>query len=273
MKKILSMSVAVAMLASMAALPANAKCVDDYSISYETIHSDVEIGRTAIPEGAIAITVNVENNSGFVSNTLNLEVEDGYTIVTDNAGAPAVKSGNVTRSALYRAACNENRICIATASGTSCRADGELFTFYVVADDPASAKDMSIASFDVESTDRSGLICDSPSDYITGFYMIGNVENGNTPNIHVVNASDAARILIEVYEYGNSFNLLTMTNDEFLSYFPDAIYKGAGDVNGNNVCDNVDAADILDYAAIIGSGQTYSGNIGRQIPFIIGEGE
>ena len=34
MKKILSMSVAVAMLASMAALPANAKCVDDYSIPF-----------------------------------------------------------------------------------------------------------------------------------------------------------------------------------------------------------------------------------------------
>lgn len=68
-KRAMSIASVAAILASIVAMPVSAAGINAYSVSYETLTTAIttEDGST-VPAGAVAVTMSIENNTGFNAN-------------------------------------------------------------------------------------------------------------------------------------------------------------------------------------------------------------
>lgn len=270
--KFVGLASALTMLASLAAIPASATCTNAYSVSYETLTEAVETDTgVTIPAGAVAVTMSIEGNTGFNANTLTLNIDDGYTPVTDKNGNPVIQKESVLSDAYTASSISQDNdtLCVAVASPTMCTTSGDLFTVYFNPKEEMErfvsfqSADASIATGEITAMSKNLTALGKNS---TDYYYIGDTNSNK-----IVNAQDAANIMVAVSSYGNSINTLFLPDPDSVvrTYLPYVKYYLAPDANLNYVIDNVDAADILEYAALIGAGNTYSGDIGRRIPFTL----
>lgn len=130
-----------AVLASFAAAPPSVVASDIYSLSCETLTEAIttKSGNT-IPAGTIAVTMSIDENNGFNSNTLAMEIDNGYSVITDSDGNPIIHAGEVLEGFMTSSAVTNNKVCVAAASATETFENGELFTVYLT----PSAAEMSI---------------------------------------------------------------------------------------------------------------------------------
>lgn len=272
-KKITSIVSAAAMLASVAALNVDAAGKNRYSVSYETLTQAVETSDgTVIPAGAVAVSIAISGNTGFVADTLTLDVEDGYTAVTNSDGTPFVEAGSALNFGLAAAAfSSENDImCVSVASAFESTTDGDVATVYFLPDDSTAHDGFAALRSNVIYSD-SMASCDNilPNSTVIDYYAIGDATGDM-----VVNAVDASTILYAVYEHQMGFYFGTPSGspETVYEYFPNVKYYVAPDANTNNCIDNFDASDILEYTSLVGLGPGhYEGNIGTLIPFLVEE--
>lgn len=275
-KSVVTFVSVAAIVASLGTMPVFAVESDVYSVSYETLATEITADDgNMIPAGSVAVTMSINNNTGFNANTLTLDINEGYSVLTNADGKPILDKGTVLADALTSAAVSDDEtvLCVSSASAQVNNTDGALFTVYFTADTvTATAAFISIEDTTAEIAD-SEIGIEPQLEVVYDSYFIGDT-NGEDWRVDSagkrppVDATDAARILIACHEYGNSINLLSASDSLIKGYFPDVKHRLALDVNDNNVCDEIDANAILDYAAIVGAGNAYDGNIGKEIIFI-----
>lgn len=84
-----------------------------------------------VPAGTVAVTLEVENNTGFECNTLVLSLDQEYDVMVDENGKPVIQKGELFNTALMGSAVTNNTVCVTAVMNTSCQGNGNLFTFYV----------------------------------------------------------------------------------------------------------------------------------------------
>jgi len=266
MKKTISAIVASVMAVSaMTAVSASAINLEEenvLSVSTEAVASTMTIDGTEVPAGAVAITVNIDNNNGFVSTMTKLNIGEA-DVVVDLNGKPVVETSNLLGESLITGAENEGLIAFSTASANVCSLSGEMFTFYV--ENYNSVNIIESEMFSSVSTYNDGISTASSNNY----YITGDVD-GN----YIVNASDASKVLNVLDTYNRDRLTYSMVKLIPQMYFPDAIsFKAAfiwnlGDdfnestANDTNIIPiSQDTADeILEYYTCSRVGASYEGS-------------
>lgn len=276
-KRAISIASVTAILASIAAMPVSAENLNSYSVSYETLTAAITMDDgNSVPAGAIAVTMSIDGNSGFNSNTFALEVIEGYEVVTTSEGTPFVQKGSVLSDAMAVGAVNENKICVATASGTEINCDGDLFTVYLVSENAS-----------VQIDDLASIVPPEQPVSTASTWAIARTYVGDLNKDSLINATDAAEILGAISRNNGNpilYAFLEREVDEkvedeetqFDYLFPNAYAPRNANCIDDPTCadilestgvdtrviDNADSQEILTYSATIGSGGGYEGMIG-----------
>lgn len=234
-KKIFSLASVAAMLACWMAVPVNAASVNQYEISCETLTSAVTVGDTVVAPGTVAITMSIDGNTGFQSNTLALQLDENYKILKTAGGDPVLQTGEVLEDFHAFAAENDNKICVAVASGFTTSCDGDLFTIYATEKENAEICSSNVAVI----AEPDSL----PSAYALQKGVVGDVNNDD-----LINASDAADIYGAVSKNNGTAIMYTVLVTSFYDgkgqvyfrqFFPNALHPDS--VN----CYNADGWDTL----------------------------
>ncbi len=281
-KSTVSFASAAAILASFAAMTASAASINAYSVSYETLTAAITTtDGSTIPAGSVAVTMSINHNTGFNANTLTLDIDEDCSVLTDADGKPIVEKGAVLAGALTSAAVSADgtTLCVVSASAAVNSTDGALFTVYFAAD-AANTQSGFVSIDDTEPAVATGISsAASPfsANFIIDYYIVGDtndeeiVRDASGAKLYApVDAVDAANVLMLVAEHGTDFDVIALGWDVVDLYFTEAAHYDAPDADKNKYIDNEDAADMLDYSAIVGAGNvgSYNGPIGEEIPFI-----
>ena len=276
LKKILGTASAVALLATMAAMPTSATSAYSYDLSYETLTQAIQTADgNVVPAGSIAVTLSLEENAGFDADTITFDIGENNSVLTDNAGNPIVTKEYLLEDALAAAASYDSTVCVAVAMSDHCTEHGEMFTFYLEGGMGASGADVEIADVSEETVQisGSGSLNGGPTAG-TNAFMKKNENNiwylcyysGDANDDNEVNATDAAVINIACasapgYE-------ISVNDTNFSDYFPDLYFHSEPDANHSGWINNVDSTLILQYAAYVGahgSDEGYTGCVGEII--------
>lgn len=280
-KKIFSLASVAAMLASWVTVPVNAASVNQYEISCETLTSAVTVGDTVVAPGTVAVTMSIDGNTGFQSNTLALQLDENYEVLKTADGNPVLQTGEVLEDFHAFAAETDNKICVAVASENESSKDGKLFTVYCTYSLEGSISLLK----NTETTEVAVIVPPSQETRMfttTTSYRVGDVNGDDW-----INAVDAANILVGINKFYENHSELKKRsyvdykyfreeaengkNTELKACFPNA--PGSYGVNcvdteeaydkwledrlETRVIDKNDSDEILEYAAQIGSGGTY----------------
>ena len=274
-QKIFSLASVAAMLASWVTVPVNAASVNQYEISCETLASAVTVGDTVVAPGTVAVTMSIDGNTGFQSNTLALQLDENYEVLKTADGNPVLQTGEVLEDFHAFAAENDNKICVAMASSFTTSCDGDLFTIYATEKENAEICSSNVA------------VITAPEDSISPFSVnavfvphVGDIDGSST-----INAADAAELYGVVSKNGGSISYAALKNaNYFRTVFPSKTYPGVTDRRVANcwnaegwrdiqnqtgidprVIDKQDGDEILEYAACAGAGKFYDGLVGKEI--------
>lgn len=209
--------------------------------------------------------MSIENNTGFDSNTITLDISDGCEVVTNNLGMPILEKGNVLENALVGSAVSEEnrKICVTTAMSEFCETNGDLFTVYVIAENASYAVNEWIAEETINGSNLDVFSSGGMSTFSRpippyGFeYRAGDCDNNNS-----VDANDATYILQVMEQTGNEDLRVSdlWVNYLYLTYFPSILVPEQADADGNTYINEDDATVILRYAAEVAAGNTYTGS-------------
>ncbi len=290
-KRTTSIAVLTAVLASFASTPPAVAASDIYSLSYETLTAAIttESGDT-IPAGTMAVTMSIDGNSGFNSDTLAVEIDNGYSVMTDSDGKPIIQTGEVLEEFMTSSAVTNNKVCVAAASTAETFENGELFTVYLT----ASEGEMSVYT---KSESTATIVTATQRITRSAGIKVGDVNYDGS-----INARDATKLMIacDRNQIGDStINIMPilyayLKRDYSENAGADIVGKyrlfytdennaekpidprcmncydesycvvAANRVDTRMINDN-DSQEILDYSAAIGSGGSYTGMVGMDI--------
>lgn len=101
------------------------------SVTTEVLSEGITVDGVEIQSGAMAVTVNVENNKGFSLFDFILDVGSGYDIITDADGRPVfAKCKTVKYLSHIESAVNDNTVVINGLFDDDCFTKGGIITFY-----------------------------------------------------------------------------------------------------------------------------------------------
>ena len=254
-KKIIAALSAATMVTSCAGVVASAdEAVNAVNVSYSTVaEAFTAADGTVVPAGATAVTLSIENNTGFSASDITLSATADL-LGTD--GLVTATNGSAYGNATVSAAQNGSKVVITSASLDDSKNDGTLVTFYTTSDAEVTVED---ASF--ESVKNNEISCYTSQQY--DFYVIGDLNSDEQ-----VNSKDAA-IMLSAYNIAEADgSLLTTANGKALmnpaKYKLDSAKKveaADGNKDGRIMnCDDVNYSDVkqlLNYAAATGAGLTY----------------
>ena len=263
-KKIIAALSAATMVSACAGVVASAdeavNAVNAVNVSYSTVaETFTAADGTVIPAGATAVTLSIENNTGFSASDITLSATADL-LGTD--GLVTATNGSAYGNATVSAAQNGSKVVITSASLDDSKNDGTLVTFYTTSDAEVTVED---ASF--ESVKNNEISCYTSQQY--DFYVIGDLNSDEQ-----VNSKDAA-IMLSAYNIAEADgSLLTTANGKALmvsiakmnpaKYKLDSAKKveaADGNKDGRIMnCDDVNYSDVkqlLNYAAATGAGLTY----------------
>ena len=259
-KKIIAALAAATMVASCAGVVASAdEAVNAVNVSYSTVaEAFTAADGTVVPAGATAVTLSIENNTGFSASDITLSATADL-LGTD--GLVTATNGSAYGNATVSAAQNGSKVVITSASLDDSKNDGTLVTFYTTSDAEVTVED---ASF--ESVKNNEISCYTSQQY--DFYVIGDLNSDEQ-----VNSKDAA-IMLSAYNIAEADGSLTTANGKALmvsiakmnpaKYKLDSAKKveaADGNKDGRIMnCDDVNYSDVkqlLNYAAATGAGLTY----------------
>lgn len=275
--KAMAIASVAAILASVAAMPTSAAELNKYTAAYETLTSSITTDDgNVIPAGSVAVTLSIGGNTGFDSNTVTLGISDGYTVLTDSTGKPIVQKEALLTDSLASAAVSADgsTVCVASAAGSTCEENGELFTVYATVDaDNPNAGFVTVNSVEAECIDEITFTNQSadaePLTIIRNskiYYYGGDANNDNK-----VNSIDAALIrnVLSKTPTGELYVPTIKADDSYLDYFETVVFAEQPDADGNNYINDDDASVILEYAACAGVGLAYTGSGSQTVGVLI----
>ena len=170
-KKIIAALAAATMVASCAGVVASAdEAVNAVNVSYSTVaETFTAADGTVIPAGATAVTLSIENNTGFSASDITLSATADL-LGTD--GLVTTTNGSAYGNATVSAAQNGSKVVITSASLDDSKDDGTLVTFYTTSDAEVTVEDATFKSAK-QMEDASAIAVCSSDDY----YRIGDLNN------------------------------------------------------------------------------------------------
>ena len=170
-KKIIAALAAATMVASCAGVVASAaEAVNAVNVSYSTVaETFTAADGTVILAGATAVTLSIENNTGFSASDITLSATADL-LGTD--GLVTATNGSAYGNATVSAAQNGSKVVITSASLDDSKNDGTLVTFYTTSDAEVTVEDAAFKSAK-QMEDASAIAVCSSDDY----YRIGDLNN------------------------------------------------------------------------------------------------
>ncbi len=254
MKKVISSIVAsvmaVSVTATVSASALNLKEENLLSVSTEIVASSMTIDGTEVPAGAVAITVNIDNNNGFDYSATKLELGQNAIVVVDEIGCPIVTKGDVLNDSITAAAVKDGTVVISSASEKTTNDNGEMFTFYI-SDNFTGVSVMNISNESIDSYDSEYVLNNTRYTY-----YIGDVHNDGS-----IDASDASTILgaIDTFRESHSSNTpfyVTDADANLATYFPHIRYADAADTDKMGQINRRDAENVLQFYSYVSTGYT-----------------
>ncbi|MFQ7515044.1 MAG: hypothetical protein ACLRMM_06330, partial [Ruminococcus callidus] len=124
--------------------------------------------------GATAVTLSIENNTGFSASDITLNATADLLAVD---GMVAATNGSAYGDAIVSAAQNGSKVVITSASLDDSKDDGTLVTFYTTSDAEVTVEDATFKSAK-QMEDASAIAVCSSDDY----YRIGDLNNDDNIN-------------------------------------------------------------------------------------------
>ena len=236
--------IAVSALTAVSASAINLEEENVLSVSTETVASTMTIDGTEVPAGDVAITDNIDNNSGFNSSTTKIELGEAYNVITNSVDIATITIGTVMGDSHVCAIEKNNTIVIASASASDNVSDGAMFTFYAI--ENKNSSDKSINFIDINNN-----VPTSNARSIT--YRIGDVNQDNT-----INASDSSDVLSAIALNGGKKINVSTANANLSYYFPNALRAESADTDKSTYITQGDADDILLYYTCTQTGSNYA---------------
>ena len=170
-KKIIAALAAATMVTSCAGVVASAaEAVNAVHVSYSTVaETFTAADGTVVPAGATAVTLSIENNTGFSASDITLSATADL-LGTD--GLVTATNGSAYGDATVSAAQNGSKVVITSASLDDSKSDGTLVTFYTTSDAEVTVEDAAFKSAK-QIEDESAIAVYSDDDY----YRIGDLDN------------------------------------------------------------------------------------------------
>ena len=170
-KKIIAALAAATMVASCAGVVASAdEAVNAVNVSYSTVaEAFTAADGTVVPAGATAVTLSIENNTGFSASDITLNATADLLAVD---GMVAATNGSAYGDAIVSAAQNGSKVVITSASLDDSKNDGTLVTLYTTSDAEVTVEDATFKSAK-QMEDASAIAVCSSDDY----YRIGDLNN------------------------------------------------------------------------------------------------
>ena len=171
LKKAIAALAAATMVASCAGVVAGAaEAVNAVNVSYSTVaETFTAADGTVVPAGATAVTLSIENNTGFSASDITLSATADL-LGTD--GLVTATNGSAYGNATVSAAQNGSKVVITSASLDDSKNDGTLVTFYTTSDAEVTVEDAAFKSAK-QMEDASAIAVCSSDDY----YRIGDLNN------------------------------------------------------------------------------------------------
>ncbi|WP_456112690.1 hypothetical protein [Ruminococcus sp.] len=176
LKKAIAALAAATMVTSCAGVVASAaEAVNAVNVSYSTVaEAFTAADGTVIPAGATAVTLSIENNTGFSASDITLNATADLLAVD---GMVAATNGSAYGDAIVSAAQNGSKVVITSASLDDSKNDGTLVTFYTTSDAEVTVEDATFKSAK-QMEDASAIAVCSSDDY----YRIGDLNNDDNIN-------------------------------------------------------------------------------------------
>ena len=170
-KKIIAALSAATMVSACAGVVASAaEAVNAVNVSYSTVaETFTAADGTVVPAGATAVTLSIENNTGFSASDITLSATADL-LGTD--GLVTATNGSAYGDATVSAAQNGSKVVITSASLDDSKSDGTLVTFYTTSDAEVTVEDAAFKSAK-QIEDESAIAVYSDDDY----YRIGDLDN------------------------------------------------------------------------------------------------
>lgn len=204
-KKVIAALSAVTMTASCVGMMASAaEKANVINVSYSTVDQafTTEDG-TEVPVGATAVTLSIENNTGFKASDITLNTSADLLKNTD---------GMLTTSnaayAMVSAAQNGEKVAITGISSDTIKNDGALVTFYTVGD-----AEVSVTNFDFSNESEAKENSISPCT-VQNYYTFGDLNRDGQ-----VNSADASEMLV-IYDTGRELGDLKFDTLYGCNYLP-----------------------------------------------------
>ncbi len=254
MKKIISaLAASVLTLSSIPAVSSSAvdiALIDELSISTEIISTPVIVDGTVIPVGTTAVTVNIENSTGFSSSATKLDIDESEIIV-DESGKPIVTKGDVLGNSIVSSATKDGVVVVSSASASEESLDGEMFTIYLsdYSDDVivynVSNEAVTVPSLSNVNSVNSVYIC------------IGDIDSDGA-----IDAADASDVMHATSLYTPTTTepdlTVAIANANLSYYLPLALRAEAADSNKNNIINKRDAQNILEFYSYVMTGYSWA---------------
>ena len=170
-KKIIAALSAATMVSACAGVVASAaEAVNAVNVSYSTVaETFTAADGTVVPAGATAVTLSIENNTGFSASDITLNATADLLAVD---GMVAATNGSAYGDAIVSAVQNGSKVVITSASLDDSKDDGTLVTFYTTSDAEVTVEDAAFKSAK-QIEDESAIAVYSDDDY----YRIGDLDN------------------------------------------------------------------------------------------------
>lgn len=188
---------------------------NDFSLVTSTVENNIIVDDVTVPSGSLAITVNISNNNGFSSSTVNIALGDDCSPITDKNGMLVVENGSVISNSCICGAVSEGFVTVAIASGEDNLSNGDVFTFYAA--DSASSDAETIQIINTKSEDISTTVKRAAKAATSsgGYYKVGDVDNDGRTD-----ATDSSFVLHALSINDDDGIPIATANANLSYYFP-----------------------------------------------------
>lgn len=266
-KKIIAALSAATMVTSCAGVVASAaEAVNAVNVSYSTVaETFTAADGTVVPAGATAVTLSIENNTGFSASDITLSATADL-LGTD--GLVTATNGSAYGNATVSAAQNGSKVVITSASLDDSKNDGTLVTFYTTSDAEVTVEDAAFKS--AKQLEASSEIA---AYKIVDVYRVGDLNNDDYIDstdlymqLQAYKIAEADHALVKKTKNGITYvGLYTIVADKYKAKYKltEAVTADAGDGNSDGVIANdqknleiSDVDNLSYYIARCGAGYT-----------------
>ena len=266
-KKIIAALAAATMVASCAGVVASAdEAVNAVNVSYSTVaEAFTAADGTVVPAGATAVTLSIENNTGFSASDITLSATADL-LGTD--GLVTATNGSAYGNATVSAAQNGSKVVITSASLDDSKNDGTLVTFYTTSDAEVTVEDAAFKS--AKQLEASSEIA---AYKIVDVYRVGDLNNDDYIDstdlymqLQAYKIAEADHALVKKTKNGITYvGLYTIVADKYKAKYKltEAVTADAGDGTSDGVIANdqknleiSDVDNLSYYIARCGAGYT-----------------